>query len=119
MAVNMTPASAGSTEPAATFTMSLTRGWDKIITEDGGRPLAAGDAVFLEVRRPAVLAAGPSGWTRVGGNFFWKIIGPPGQEQPPTFYAPYAGEWEIHGYAVASAEITSFDDGGSAVDWTP
>ena len=119
MAVIVTPASAGSSLPVATFTMSLTQGWDQIADEDGGRPLAAGDAIFLEVRRPASVIDGPPGWTAAGnGRVFWKIIGPPEHEQPPMFTARYAGEWEIQGYAIASDQIRPFDDSGSAVEWT-
>ena len=120
MAVTVTPVSAGSSQPVSTFTMSLTQGWDKISTEDGGRPLAAGDLVLLEVRRPAVIIAGPAGWVAAEGNrVFWRIIGPPEREQPPMFTAEYADEWEIQGYAIASDQIRPFDDSGSAVEWNP
>jgi len=119
MAVTVHPASAGSSRSMGTFTMSLIQGWDLIKAEDGGRPLAAGDLVVLEVRKPLPIAAGPSGWVWATDRIFYKIIGPPEQEQPPTFYAEDAGEWEIQGYAIASDQIRPFDDSGSAVKWNP
>jgi hypothetical protein len=119
MAVTASPATAGSSRLVTSFTMSLTHGWDQIAGKDGGRPLAAGDLIMLEVRRPSAVA-GPSGWTAAGGNrVFWKIIGPPGKEPPPAFYAAGAEEWEIQGYAIAGTEVTPFDDSGPAVERKP
>lgn len=119
MAVTVTPVSAGSSQPMGTFTMSLTQGWDLISAENGGRPLSAGDLVVLEVHKPLPLAAGPTGWVRATDRIFCKIIGPPEGEQPPTFYAEAAGEWEIKGYAITGDQIRPFDDSGSAVEWNP
>ena len=119
MAVTVNPASAGSTQSMTTFTMSLTEGWDRIATKDGGRSLAAGDLVVLEVRKPLPIAAGPPGWVWATDRIFYKIIGPPGQEQPPMFTAACADEWEIQGWAIAGTEIRPLDDSGSAVEWNP
>lgn len=100
MAISPIQLSAGIGEPVTAFTMSLIQGWDRISPEQGGRPLAAGDLVLLEVRKPAVIIAGPSGWTQVTDRVFCKTIGPPEREQPPVFTAEYAGEWEVYGCAV-------------------
>jgi hypothetical protein len=115
MAVVINPASAGSSQPMTTFTMSLIQGWDRIVTEDGGRPLAAGDLVVLEVRQPLPLAAGPPGWVWATDRIFYKIIGPPEQEQSPMFTAMCADGWEIQGYAITGEQIELSDGSGSAV----
>ena len=83
-------------------------------------PPAAGDLVLLEVRRPAVVLAGPTGWVAADGNrIFWKIIGPPGSEPLPTFHADCADGWEVQGYAIAGDQVRLPDGSGSAVERTP
>ena len=115
MTIAVTPLAAGSSQPVSTFTMSLIQYW--VGTDGAGRPLAAGDLVMLEVRKPLPVLAGPSGWVQATDRIFYKIIGPPEREQPPTFYAQNAAGWEIQGYAIASDQIKPFDDSGSAVEW--
>lgn len=87
---------------ASTFTMSLTRGWDMIPPEQGGRPLLAGDTVFLEVIEPQHGVGGPPGWAREG-NLFWRQIGP--CEPDPSFSAPCGpGAWKVRGWAFTGIE---------------
>ena len=115
MTIAVTPLAAGSSQPVSTFTMSLIQYW--VGTDGAGRPLAAGDLVMLEVRKPLPVLAGPSGWVQATDRIFYKIIGPPEGEQPPVFCASGAADWEICGVAVAGDQITPLDDSGSAVEW--
>lgn len=77
--------------------MSLTRGWDLIPPERGGRLPCAGDVVILQVTRPEGTVTGPPGWDRAVGNVFFRLIGP--GEQDPVFRFDEECEWEIHGFA--------------------
>jgi hypothetical protein len=132
MAVSLSGISAASPDADRCdwFTMSLTHGWDRIPESAGGRPLAAGDLIVLEIRKPAPPVTGPADWTPLGeftwtgedggehpGCAFWKIIGPPEKETPPLFRAGGAQEWEIYGSAITGVEPLS--DAGSAVPWAP
>lgn len=108
MAVVINQGSAAESDPAVSFTMSLTVGWDLI---PGGRKPVAGDLILLAVRKPGPEAVGPPGWTRLGeypwtdddgsertAVVFWRIIGP--CEPDPVFTAAGVQEWEILGQAI-------------------
>ena len=82
------------------------------------------------IRKPAPPVISPAGWTKLGeftwsdengdehqNSVFWKIIGDPYSEMPPTFTAEDAEEWEIHGSALTGLYLRQGenDDAGSAV----
>ena len=127
MAVTVSPGlSVSSPKPLGSFTMSMVAGWDLIPAERGGRLPCAGDVVLLEVRKPGPPVTGPAGWEgpvagtwndeqgrEHPGSMFWKMIGP--HEMDPTFHAPKAAEWEVHGYAVTGIALA--DGSGSGVPW--
>jgi hypothetical protein len=112
--------------PRGSYTMSLMSGWDLIPPERGGRPLCAGDLILLLVCKPAPPVSCPTGWSLLGeypwtdeegrahmGTAFWKIIGPPEKEMPPTFTAPGESEWEIRGQAITGYTLT----GDPGLEW--
>jgi hypothetical protein len=128
MAVTLNAGLLAGSQSRSTFTMSLTSGWDLIPGSAGGRPLAAGDLILLEVRKPPPPVTGPPGWGFLGeftwtgedgaereGSVFWKIIGPPEKEIPPMFSAEGAAEWEIRGQALTGYALAGDGVTGSAV----
>lgn len=128
MAVTPNASTVAGSPPLSAFTMSLLSGWDEIPPERGGRPLAAGDLILLEVRKPAPPVTCPPGWTLLGevpwtgedgrehtGTAFCRFIGPPEKEIPPVFTAPGEPEWEIRGHAIYGYASVSDGMAGSIV----
>lgn len=97
-------------EPADTFVMSLTAGWDEIPPEEGGRSIVPGDVVVLCVIRPEVPVVGPSGWTAApDGRSFWKMI--MSGETDPVFRSAEPVQWLVRGFAVSGAEVLPWTEG--------